>query len=66
MTQRVRKDRDVLQIQVRFEMSRLAAACLADAYEQIVSITRRSRLAERRQCMPERLAGERQTEGSER
>jgi hypothetical protein len=66
MTQRVRKDRTVLQIQVRFEMSRVAAACLADAYEQIVPIARRSRVAERRQCISEPLQGARQAEGSER
>jgi hypothetical protein len=66
MRQRVQKDRRVLQVEVRFEMSRVAAACLADAYEQVVPIARRSRLAERRQCVPERLEGARQAEGSER
>jgi hypothetical protein len=66
MPQRVQRDRRVLQVEVRFEMSRLAAACMADAYEQVVPIARRSRLAARRQCMPERPEGERQAEGSER
>jgi hypothetical protein len=65
MTERGRMERRVLRVQVRFEMSRVGAACLADAYEQVVPIARRSMAIERRQ--PVRWLSERQrrAEGDE-
>jgi len=65
MTQSGRKDRRVLRVQVRFEMSRLGAACLADAYEQVVPIARRSMAAGRRQQVRRPCEGQGRAEGSE-
>jgi hypothetical protein len=60
MTQSRRKEPRMIRIQVRFEMSRLAATCLADAYEQVVPIPRRSMTRE--QGRP-RSEGQRRAEG---
>lgn len=60
MTQRRRKEPRMVRVQVRFEMSRMAAACLADAYEQVVPISRRAMAGEHRQRLSE---GQRRAEG---
>jgi len=39
--QRQRRRRSALVVRVRYEPSRVAAACLADAYEQVVPVVRR-------------------------
>ena len=65
MTQSGRKDRRVVRVQVRFEMSRLGAACLADAYEQVVPIARRSVPLERRQHGQQQPEEQRRAEGEE-
>jgi hypothetical protein len=65
MTPRVQAERRVLRVQARFEMSRVGAACLADAYEQIVPIARRSMARERRQQVRRLSEGPRRAEGSE-
>jgi hypothetical protein len=57
MTKSRRKECTMVRVQVKFEMSRMAAACLGDAYEQVVPITRRSTIQER---------GERRSEGHRR
>jgi hypothetical protein len=36
-----RRRRSALVVRVRYEPSRVAAACLADAYEQVVPVVRR-------------------------
>lgn len=41
MEQRQRRRRSALVVRVRYEPSRVAAACLADAYEQVVPVVRR-------------------------
>jgi hypothetical protein len=65
MARRAQKDRTVLRVQVRFEMSRVAAVCLMDAYERVVPSTRRSTLSERGQDLPGRSERPRRAEGSE-
>jgi hypothetical protein len=50
----------MIRIQVRFEMSRMAAACLADAYEQVVPVPRRSTGRDQGQ---RRSEGQRRAEG---
>lgn len=42
MAQRVRRAETTLEVRVMFEPNRLAAACLADAYAQLVPVRRRS------------------------
>jgi hypothetical protein len=39
--QRQRQRRSTLIVQVRYEPSRVGAACLADAYEQVLPVVRR-------------------------
>jgi len=65
MTQRTRTERRVLRVQVRFEMSRVGAACLADAYEQVVPIARRSMALGPRQQVRRLSEGQRRAEGEE-
>lgn len=57
MTQNGRTERRMVRVQVKFERSRMATACLADAYEQVVSIPRRSTA---------RTHGQRRSEGQRR
>jgi hypothetical protein len=42
MARRERTHRMVLEIRVTFEPSRVSSACVAQAYEQVVPITRRT------------------------
>ena len=53
MTQSRRMERRMIRVQVRFEMSRMAAACLADAYQQVVPIPRRTTAREQGQRLSE-------------
>jgi hypothetical protein len=54
MTQNGRKKRGMVRVQVTFEMSRMAAACLANAYEQVVPISRRTTAREHGQQLSAR------------
>jgi hypothetical protein len=65
MTPSGRTARRELRVQVRFEMSRVGAACLADAYEQVVPIARRATVLERRQQARRLPEEQRRAEGSE-
>jgi hypothetical protein len=60
MTQSRRKGCSMVRVQVTFEMSRVAAACLVDAYEQVVPIARRSTAQEQGR---RRSAGQQRAEG---
>jgi hypothetical protein len=59
-----REEREVVRMRVTFEGSRVGAVCLADAYEQVVPIHRRSAAAQERQPLPAR--SQRQVGGSRR
>jgi hypothetical protein len=52
MVDRAQKGCRMLRVQVGFERSRVATACLVDAYERVVPRTRRSSLSQRGRDVP--------------
>lgn len=58
MDRRTRTDRGVLVTRVTFEMSRLGARCLVEAYEQAVPVARRRPGEKQMRQMERRLGGQ--------
>ncbi len=56
----------MLTVRVVFEPSRLAPACLADAYERLLPLRRRTLRGDRTNHLPPRADGTRQTGGTAR